>query len=233
MTPGSSRRPGPRSGRPQGGPVDVDPIALATTVVAEAVHRAGLDSALVDDVVLGESRQGGGDIARHAAIAAGFEHVPGPAHNRHCASGLAAITTAAAWSPRSCTSCGGVGVAAMCAGGGMSTAASPLAAGLSPRQPSNGCQTAACAVWHPQDGFAEGGRTTPSCGPGGPALSPRDLPLLPNSARAELGSGIAGRAPCVLLLGEGVGRRLQSGRIGGPAPCDVLLLGEVRLRLAL
>ena len=76
--------------------VDVDPIELATTVVAEAVRRAGIDPQLVDDVVMGESRQGGGDMARHAAIRAGMEHVAGLAHNRHCASGLAAVTTAAA-----------------------------------------------------------------------------------------------------------------------------------------
>jgi acetyl-CoA C-acetyltransferase len=76
--------------------VDVDPLALGTTVVAEAVRRSGLGPALVDDVVLGESRYGGGDMARHVAIRAGLEHVAGVAHNRHCASGLAAVTTAAA-----------------------------------------------------------------------------------------------------------------------------------------
>ena len=46
--------------------------------------------------MLGESLYGGGDIARYAAIEAGLDHVPGLAHNRHCASGLAAVTTAAA-----------------------------------------------------------------------------------------------------------------------------------------
>ncbi len=76
--------------------VDVDPLVLGTTVVAEAVRRSGLDPALVDDVVMGESRYGGGDMARHVAIRAGLDHVAGLAHNRHCASGLAAVTTAAA-----------------------------------------------------------------------------------------------------------------------------------------
>jgi acetyl-CoA C-acetyltransferase len=75
--------------------VDVDAMALATTAVAEAVRRSGLDPAVIDDVVLGESRYGGGDIARYAAIEAGIEHAPGLAHNRHCASGLAAVATAA------------------------------------------------------------------------------------------------------------------------------------------
>jgi acetyl-CoA C-acetyltransferase len=75
--------------------VDVDAYALATHVVGEAVRRAGVDPALVDDVVLAESRYGGGDMARYAAVEAGMEHVPGLAHNRHCAGGLAAVTTAA------------------------------------------------------------------------------------------------------------------------------------------
>jgi acetyl-CoA C-acetyltransferase len=75
---------------------DVDAFALGTHVVAEAVRRSGVDPALVDDVVLGESLYGGGDIARYVAIEAGLEHVAGVAHNRHCASGLAAVTTAAA-----------------------------------------------------------------------------------------------------------------------------------------
>ena len=75
--------------------VDVDGLELGTLAVAEAVRRAGIDPALVDDVVLGESLYGGGDIARYAAIAAGMPHAPGVAHNRHCASGLAAVQTAA------------------------------------------------------------------------------------------------------------------------------------------
>jgi acetyl-CoA C-acetyltransferase len=78
--------------------VDIDAYELATKAVAEAVRRsteAGIDPALIDDVVFAESRYGGGDIARYAAIEAGIEHVPGVAHNRHCAGGLAAVTTAA------------------------------------------------------------------------------------------------------------------------------------------
>jgi acetyl-CoA acetyltransferase family protein len=80
----------------KGALVDVDAYELGTRAVAEAVHRAGVDPALLDDVVMGESRYGGGDIARYAALEAGLPHVPGVAHNRHCASGLAAVTTAAA-----------------------------------------------------------------------------------------------------------------------------------------
>ena len=80
----------------RGSLVDVDALGLATLVVGEAVRRSGLDPAALDDVVLGESLYGGGDIARYAALEAGLEHVPGVAQNRHCASSLAAVTTAAA-----------------------------------------------------------------------------------------------------------------------------------------
>src|SRR4051812_252965 len=80
----------------KGSLLDVDALDLATHTVGEAVRRAGVDPALVDDVVLGESLYGGGDIARYAAIEAGLVHAPGLAHNRHCASGLSAVQTAAA-----------------------------------------------------------------------------------------------------------------------------------------
>jgi acetyl-CoA C-acetyltransferase len=80
----------------KGSLLDVDAFELGTTVVAESVRRAGIDPLLVDDVVLGESLYGGGDIARYAAIEAGLVHAPGVAHNRHCASSLAAVQSAAA-----------------------------------------------------------------------------------------------------------------------------------------
>jgi acetyl-CoA C-acetyltransferase len=75
--------------------VDVDAFELSTHVIAEAVRRSGVDPTLIDDVVFGESRYGGGDIARYAAIEAGLDHVPGVAHNRHCATGLTTVATAA------------------------------------------------------------------------------------------------------------------------------------------
>ncbi|XVQ14804.1 thiolase family protein [Spirillospora sp. CA-255316] len=75
---------------------DVDALELGTKAVAEAVRRSGLPPELVDDVVLGESLYGGGAIGRYAAIEAGLVNAPGIAHNRHCASGLAALQTAAA-----------------------------------------------------------------------------------------------------------------------------------------
>jgi acetyl-CoA acetyltransferase family protein len=80
----------------RGALVDVDAFELATKAVAEAVARAGIDPELVDDVILGETLQGGGDIARYAAIEAGLVNAPGVAQNRHCASSLNAVASAAA-----------------------------------------------------------------------------------------------------------------------------------------
>ena len=79
----------------KGSLVDVDAFELAELSVREAAGRSTLDPALIDDVILGESLYGGGDIARHAAVAAGMDHVPGLALNRHCASGLASVVTGA------------------------------------------------------------------------------------------------------------------------------------------
>jgi acetyl-CoA acetyltransferase family protein len=68
---------------------------LAETVITEAIGRSALDPELLDDIVFGEVMQGGGDIARYAALRAGLTSVPGLAHNRQCASSLSAIQTAA------------------------------------------------------------------------------------------------------------------------------------------
>jgi acetyl-CoA acetyltransferase family protein len=80
----------------RGSLADVDALELGTRAVAEAVRRSGIEPDLVDDVVMGESLYGGGDIGRYAAIEAGLVNAPGVAHNRHCASGLAAVQSAAA-----------------------------------------------------------------------------------------------------------------------------------------
>ena len=76
--------------------VDTSAFDLADVIVGEVVRRAGIEALEVDDIVLAESLYGGGDIARHAAVTAGLTDVPGLALNRHCASGLAAVQTAAA-----------------------------------------------------------------------------------------------------------------------------------------
>jgi acetyl-CoA acetyltransferase len=74
---------------------DTSAFDLATLIVRESVQRSGVPAELFDDVILGEVLAGGGDIARYAALEAGLTHVPGLAHNRHCASGLSTIATAA------------------------------------------------------------------------------------------------------------------------------------------
>jgi acetyl-CoA acyltransferase len=72
---------------------DTDAYTLADHVVGAAA--ADVDKERVDDVVLGEGLYGGGVVARHAAITAGLQNVPGLATNRHCAAGQSAVQIAA------------------------------------------------------------------------------------------------------------------------------------------
>src|SRR5215470_2979854 len=76
--------------------LDVSAFDLAKYAVGEALKRSGIDASDVDDLQMGEVLQGGGDIARYAAIELGLIEVPGVALNRHCASGMAAVQGAAA-----------------------------------------------------------------------------------------------------------------------------------------
>ncbi|MCH7579266.1 MAG: thiolase family protein [Chloroflexi bacterium] len=73
---------------------------LAAAVMKEAVSRAGIEPAQVDQVILGCVGQvmEDGYIARHAAVKAGMPvEVPAYTVNRICGSGLEAINTAARW----------------------------------------------------------------------------------------------------------------------------------------
>ncbi|WP_019927225.1 thiolase family protein [Nocardia sp. BMG111209] len=81
----------------KGSLVNVPPETLAAAVVPEVVRRAGVDPTVIDDIILAESHYGGGDLARHAAVASGYAEVPGQAVNRHCAGSLTAIADAAAY----------------------------------------------------------------------------------------------------------------------------------------
>jgi acetyl-CoA C-acetyltransferase len=78
---------------------DTQAQALAGHVVTQAVRRAGVDPAEIEDVVLGAALQQGSsgyNIARQAAIRAGLPvTVAGMTVDRQCASGLMAIATAA------------------------------------------------------------------------------------------------------------------------------------------
>ena len=57
--------------------VDTPPEELALVVVQESIRRSGIDPERVDDVVLAESLNGGGDLARFVAIQCGMTKVPG------------------------------------------------------------------------------------------------------------------------------------------------------------
>lgn len=80
----------------KGSLVDVSASDLAKYAVGEALKRSGIPGNEVDDLQMGESLQGGGNIARYAAIELGITEVPGVALNRHCASGMASVQGAAA-----------------------------------------------------------------------------------------------------------------------------------------
>ena len=85
-------------GRYGGALAHTRPDDLAALVVGEAVRRAGVEPALIDEVVLGAANQAGEDnrnVARMAVLLAGFpDSVPGFTVNRLCASGLTAVATA-------------------------------------------------------------------------------------------------------------------------------------------
>ncbi|SNT36789.1 thiolase family protein [Rhodococcoides kyotonense] len=68
---------------------------LAVHILTESIRRSSLPPESIDDVIFAESMYGGGDLARHAAVAAGLTRVPGQAVNRHCAGSLTAVGNAA------------------------------------------------------------------------------------------------------------------------------------------
>jgi acetyl-CoA C-acetyltransferase len=87
-------------GKADGALHEVTALELATQALGALKARNALDPALIDDVVLGcvdPVGEAGGDIARAAAINAGYGNgVPGVQINRFCASGLDAVNFAAA-----------------------------------------------------------------------------------------------------------------------------------------
>lgn len=86
-------------GRKNGVLKDIRPDDLAAATLQELVNRAGIDPAIIDDVILGCVTQSGeqaGDIARVAALIAGFPiHVPGTTIDRQCGSSQQAVHFAA------------------------------------------------------------------------------------------------------------------------------------------
>jgi acetyl-CoA C-acetyltransferase len=87
-------------GKPDGSLHEITPIQLAAQVLAAVRDRNEVDTALIDDVVLGcvaPVGEQGADIARVAVLVAGYaQSVAGQQLNRFCASGLEAVNNAAA-----------------------------------------------------------------------------------------------------------------------------------------
>jgi len=79
----------------KGSLVDVDAFELGKVAVQGAIDRSSIPPADIDDIVLAESLQGGGVIARYVAVDLGLTSIPGLADNRHCAAGLSAVQIAA------------------------------------------------------------------------------------------------------------------------------------------
>jgi acetyl-CoA C-acetyltransferase len=78
---------------------ETQPQALAGHAIAEAVRRAGVDPAEIDDVIIGAAIQQGAqgfNVARQSALRAGLpDSVPAMSLDRQCSSGMMAIATAA------------------------------------------------------------------------------------------------------------------------------------------
>jgi len=87
-------------GRKDGKLHEITPVSLATQVLQAVRDRTGIDTADVDDVVLGcvaPVGEQGSDIARTAVLNADYaETTAGVQINRFCASGLEAVNMAAA-----------------------------------------------------------------------------------------------------------------------------------------
>ncbi|ATE56610.1 acetyl-CoA C-acetyltransferase [Actinosynnema pretiosum] len=90
----------PRGRGKRGSLHSVKPISLVSGVLSALAARNDLDTSAVDDVLLGVVSpvgEQGGDIARTAVLAAGWDVRPaGVQLNRFCASGLEAVNLAAA-----------------------------------------------------------------------------------------------------------------------------------------
>jgi acetyl-CoA C-acetyltransferase len=87
-------------GRPDGSLNEITPLRLGTQVLQAVRDRNNLDTALVDDVVMGivsPIGEQGSVLPRAAALNAGYgEGIPGVQVNRFCASGMEAVNIAAA-----------------------------------------------------------------------------------------------------------------------------------------
>lgn len=91
----SARTPFARSF--SGALTEVSEFDLAKSAVAAALTRSAVDAANVDNIMLGEVYQGGGCIARYAALDLGLSpEIPGVAIGGFCTSGMMAVQHAVA-----------------------------------------------------------------------------------------------------------------------------------------
>lgn len=79
----------------KGSLANTPPERLAAAVLRAAIERSGFAPDRIDDVILAESLQGGGAIARHAAVEIGLMQAAGMSVNRHCAGSLTSAGIAA------------------------------------------------------------------------------------------------------------------------------------------
>lgn len=82
-------------GRANGMFKDISAEVLLSTVLQDVVASAKINPSNIDDVIVGNAAGGGGNVARLAALMAGFDlHVPGLTVDRQCGGGLEAINLA-------------------------------------------------------------------------------------------------------------------------------------------
>lgn len=77
---------------------DLSAVTLGAIAAKEAIHRAGIDPAMIDEVILGNVLQGGlgQNVARQIAMASGVpKEVPAMTINKVCGSGLRTVGLAA------------------------------------------------------------------------------------------------------------------------------------------
>ncbi|MBX3251280.1 MAG: acetyl-CoA C-acetyltransferase [Myxococcales bacterium] len=95
----AARTPRGRGKKDKGALSGVHPQELLAQTLNELVRRAGVDAALVDDVVVGcvtQAQEQGACVARNAVLAAAWpDTVTGVTLNRFCGSGLQAVNFAA------------------------------------------------------------------------------------------------------------------------------------------
>ena len=87
-------------GKRNGGLSDVQPTDLSAAVLNALVERAGVEPALVDDVIwgcVGQVAEQSVDIGRNAVLAAGWpDSIPGVSIDRQCGSSQQSVHFAAA-----------------------------------------------------------------------------------------------------------------------------------------